>query len=509
MARADRSATSRSSATRSSTSSARSSRSTARPARSTASGWSTAARSYGIGLESSLLGFPMHFDWSWKTLFNRDWEDVLFAADAWFEDPSGFTPAATGSARCSSRSGSATTFNHWGLVIGQRLREIRNLELRQISSSRGCSRSSLADEFVTLTLPSNLTSDVSPKRPSDSSTEMVQVVLPNDANPLGFILGGTVMHLIDIAGAIACHRHTRSLLVTAAVDGLQFLHPIKVGDLIILRATVTAAFTTSLEVEVEVFSESTLTGERQLTSLAYLTFVTIDREGGARPGPAAAARDRRTSAGRPRDAEVQARRAARGQAAKRRTCAERRGREAVARLRSCTRPSVARPASVLIRLRVVEPDAPHRVVAALLEHEPRALARGRDVLAQVDAVDRPPDLARGLDRPRRPTATRSGGSSDRGSLEHRLAQRQERDRRTTLRCRPRRRRCRSRSRRSPRRTPADAGPAAVARLQHVQALDDDDVGPIDDLELAGDDVVGLVGIDRRVHGAVAGLDVAS
>jgi acyl-CoA hydrolase len=108
---------------------------------------------------------------------------------------------------------------------------------------------------------------------------MVQVVLPNDANPLGFILGGTVMHLIDIAGAIACHRHTRSLLVTAAVDGLQFLHPIRVGDLIILRARVTATFTTSLEVEVEVFSEGTETGERRMTSLAYLTFVTIDREG--------------------------------------------------------------------------------------------------------------------------------------------------------------------------------------------------------------------------------------
>ena len=89
---------------------------------------------------------------------------------------------------------------------------------------------------------------------------MVQVVLPNDANPLGFILGGTVMHLIDIAGAIACHRHTRSLLVTAAVDGLQFLHSIKVGDLIILKARVTAAWSTSLEVEVEVFSEETLTG---------------------------------------------------------------------------------------------------------------------------------------------------------------------------------------------------------------------------------------------------------
>jgi acyl-CoA hydrolase len=120
---------------------------------------------------------------------------------------------------------------------------------------------------------------VTPKRPSESYTEMVQVVLPNDANPLGFILGGTVMHLIDITGAIACHRHTRSMLVTAAVDGLQFLYPIKVGDLIILRATVTAAFTTSLEVMVEVFSEGTLTGDRKLTCIAYLTFVTVDRDG--------------------------------------------------------------------------------------------------------------------------------------------------------------------------------------------------------------------------------------
>jgi acyl-CoA hydrolase len=121
--------------------------------------------------------------------------------------------------------------------------------------------------------------DLAPKRSSETFTEMVQVVLPNDANPLGFILGGTVMHLIDIAGAIACHRHTRSLLVTAAVDGLQFLHPIKVGDLIILRAGVTAAWSTSLEVEVEVFSEETLTGVRRMTSRAYLTFVAIDREG--------------------------------------------------------------------------------------------------------------------------------------------------------------------------------------------------------------------------------------
>jgi acyl-CoA hydrolase len=123
------------------------------------------------------------------------------------------------------------------------------------------------------------------KRPADSATEMIQVVLPNDANPLGFMLGGSVMHLIDIAGAIACHRHTRSRVVTAAVDGLQFLHSIKVGDLIILRAKVTAAFRTSLEVEVEVFSESTLTGDRKQTSLAYLTFVAIDELGQRVPIP--------------------------------------------------------------------------------------------------------------------------------------------------------------------------------------------------------------------------------
>ena len=127
--------------------------------------------------------------------------------------------------------------------------------------------------------------DLIPKRSSESATEMVQVVLPNDANPLGYILGGTVMHLIDIAGAIACHRHTRSLLVTAAVDDLQFLHSIKVGDLIILKSHVTCAFTTSLEVQVDVFSEETLTGARRQTSRAFLTFVAIARDGTRVPVP--------------------------------------------------------------------------------------------------------------------------------------------------------------------------------------------------------------------------------
>jgi acyl-CoA hydrolase len=136
-----------------------------------------------------------------------------------------------------------------------------------------------------LTPPPDFAPSAAPKRPDESYTEMVQVVLPNDANPLGYILGGTVMHLIDIAGAIAAHRHARRPLVTAAVDGLQFLHPIRVGDLIILRARVTATFTSSLEVEVEVLSEGTLTGVRQRTSVAYLTFVAVEADGARVPVP--------------------------------------------------------------------------------------------------------------------------------------------------------------------------------------------------------------------------------
>jgi acyl-CoA hydrolase len=118
-----------------------------------------------------------------------------------------------------------------------------------------------------------------PKRWQDSVAETVQVVLPNDSNPLGFILGGTVMHLIDITGAIACHRHTNKLAVTASVDSLDFIHPIKIGDLVILKSRVTCVFTTSVEVEVEVFSEAIRTGERKLTSRAFLTFVSLDDNG--------------------------------------------------------------------------------------------------------------------------------------------------------------------------------------------------------------------------------------
>src|ERR1700730_13801497 len=79
---------------------------------------------------------------------------------------------------------------------------------------------------------------------------------PNDANPLGNLLGGRLMHLIDIAGAIAAHRHCHRQVVTASVDHLDFLNPVRLGELIVLEAQVKRAFHTSVEVGVEVFSEN-------------------------------------------------------------------------------------------------------------------------------------------------------------------------------------------------------------------------------------------------------------
>lgn len=117
------------------------------------------------------------------------------------------------------------------------------------------------------------------KTVADSATEMIEVVLPNDANPLGNILGGKVMHLIDIAGAIAAHRHCRSLVVTASVDNLDFIHPIRVGELIVLRSRITRAFHTSMEAEVKVFLEDYLTGGRRQTSSAFVTYVALDSAG--------------------------------------------------------------------------------------------------------------------------------------------------------------------------------------------------------------------------------------
>jgi len=125
----------------------------------------------------------------------------------------------------------------------------------------------------------------SPKSPSETAVEMVEMALPNDANSLGNVLGGKVMHWIDIAAAIAAHRHCGRVAVTAAVERLSFLHPIKVGELAKLSARLVYAGKTSMVVKVDVRSEDMDTGEEKTTSLAYLTFVALGQDGKPCPVP--------------------------------------------------------------------------------------------------------------------------------------------------------------------------------------------------------------------------------
>jgi acyl-CoA hydrolase len=117
------------------------------------------------------------------------------------------------------------------------------------------------------------------KTVKESQAEYTEVVLPGEANPLGNLLGGRVMHLMDITAAIAVHRHSNSYAATVSVDNLDFRNPVKVGQLVVLKSSVNRVFNTSVEAGVKVFSEDILTGERVHTSSAYLTFVAVDKKG--------------------------------------------------------------------------------------------------------------------------------------------------------------------------------------------------------------------------------------
>jgi acyl-CoA hydrolase len=125
-----------------------------------------------------------------------------------------------------------------------------------------------------------------PRPVRDSQSEMNEIVLPNDANPLGALLGGRLMHWIDLAGAMAAHRHSRQYAVTAAIDHLDFLVPVRVGDLVILRSSVNRVFHTSMEVGVKVWVENYLQETCRHVSSAYLTFVAVDANGRHLPVPA-------------------------------------------------------------------------------------------------------------------------------------------------------------------------------------------------------------------------------
>jgi len=113
----------------------------------------------------------------------------------------------------------------------------------------------------------------------ESASEYSELALPIDANGWGNVLGGKVMHLVDLAGAMAAMRHARHAVVTASVDSLHFLHPVRLGELIILRSAVNRVFHSSMEVGVRVVTENLLSGSQRHTCSAYLTFVALDANG--------------------------------------------------------------------------------------------------------------------------------------------------------------------------------------------------------------------------------------
>jgi acyl-CoA hydrolase len=115
-----------------------------------------------------------------------------------------------------------------------------------------------------------------PKPVCVSSAEFTHLVLPPDTNALGTIFGGRIMEWVDIAGSIVASRHCRKVTVTASMDTLNFLAPVKLGDIVILKASVNFAHKTSMEIGVRIESENPLTGDRRHTSSAYLTFVGLD-----------------------------------------------------------------------------------------------------------------------------------------------------------------------------------------------------------------------------------------
>src|SRR5580704_9808945 len=114
---------------------------------------------------------------------------------------------------------------------------------------------------------------------ASSQSEMTEIILPNDTNTLGNLLGGRLMHFIDITGAMAAYRHSRTHVVTAAMDHIDFIRPVHLGDLLTLKSSVNRAFATSMEVGVKVWAENTRTGEIAHVASAYLVFVAIDDEG--------------------------------------------------------------------------------------------------------------------------------------------------------------------------------------------------------------------------------------
>ena len=116
------------------------------------------------------------------------------------------------------------------------------------------------------------------KQVAASETTMTEMIMPNDTNPLGDLMGGNLLRWMDVAAAVCAGKHCESHVVTASVDHVSFTQPIHVGDVITIKAVVTRAFTTSVEVFVEVYSADVRGLNARLCNSAYLTFVALDKE---------------------------------------------------------------------------------------------------------------------------------------------------------------------------------------------------------------------------------------
>jgi acyl-CoA hydrolase len=124
------------------------------------------------------------------------------------------------------------------------------------------------------------------KNPKNSFTIMNELVLPNDTNTLNNLMGGRLLHWMDIAAAISAQKHCNRIVVTASVDNVSFQHPIKLGDVITIEAQVTRAFNTSVEVRLSVWAENIPSGSRVKSNEAFYTFVALDSDGKTIPVPA-------------------------------------------------------------------------------------------------------------------------------------------------------------------------------------------------------------------------------
>ena len=108
---------------------------------------------------------------------------------------------------------------------------------------------------------------------------MTELVLPNDTNGLNNLMGGRMMHMMDVVSAIAAQRHSNRIVVTASVDNVSFRHPIKLGNVVTLTAKVTRSFSSSMEVHIEVWSEDVPSNTKEKSNEAFFTFVAVDQTG--------------------------------------------------------------------------------------------------------------------------------------------------------------------------------------------------------------------------------------